>query len=91
MWLSTIRTYCLPALLAFNTCMRQNAKWTREDSLPCYCYATKSSSRTICTQVSQLASADRQSSRHEWTANSSLHNSRTANLVLVRCEWHTGK
>jgi len=26
-------------------------------------------------------SSDRQSSGHEWTANSSLHNSRTVNLV----------
>jgi len=67
MWLSTIRTHYLPALLAFNTCMRQNAKWTREKWLPCYCYAIKSSRRTICTQVSQLASAHRQSSGHEWT------------------------
>jgi len=78
LWLSTIKTQCLPALLAFNTCMRQNAEGTREDSLPCYCYAIKSSSRTIHTQVPQLTSADRQSSGHEWTANSSLHNPRTA-------------
>jgi len=37
----------------------------------------KSNSRTICTQISQLASADRQSSGHEWTANPSLHDTRT--------------
>jgi len=85
MWLSTIRTHCLPVLLPFNTCMRQNAKWTREDSLPCCCYEIKSISRTISTQVSQFASADRQRSGHEWTANSSLHNTRTVNLVLVHC------
>jgi len=45
------------------SCMRQNVyyrnlKWSREDSLPCYCYAIKPSSRTIGTQVLQLASAD---------------------------------
>jgi len=78
MWLSTIRTHCLPALLAFNTCKRQNAKWTREDALP-YCYAIKPSSRAICTHISQLASSDRQSSGHEWTANSLLHNPKTVN------------
>jgi len=45
--------------------MRQNAyyrklKLTREDSLPCNCYAIKSKSRTFRTQVLQLASADKQ-------------------------------
>jgi len=90
MWLSAIRAHCLPALHAFNTGMRQKAyhcsfKWTREDSLPCYCYAIKSNSRAICTQVSQLTSADRQSSGHEWTANLSLHNTRTVKLVIVHC------
>ena len=53
--------------------------------------AIKSNSRTICTQVSQLASADRQSSDHEWTAYSSLRNTRTVNLVFVHCGCHTGK
>jgi len=37
----------------------------------------KFNSRTISTQVSQLVSADRQSSGHEWIANPSLHNTRT--------------
>jgi len=80
----------LPALPAFNAHMRKNAscrnlKRTREDSFPCYCYAIKFDSRTISTQVSQLVSADRQSSGQEWTANSSLHNTRTVNLVFVHC------
>ena len=91
MHLSTIRTHFLPALLALKACMRQNAKRKHEDSLPCKCYAIKSNSRTICTQVSQLPSADRKSSGHEWTANSSLHNPRTVNMVLVHCGCRTGK
>jgi len=37
-----------------------------------------------------LTTLDRQSSGHEWTANSSLH-TRTINLVLVHCGCHTGK
>jgi len=41
MWLSAIRTHCLPALLAFNACMRQNAKETREDSLPLWLLRNK--------------------------------------------------
>jgi len=32
-----------------------------------------------------------QSSGHEWTANSWLHNTRAVNLVLVHCGCHTGK
>jgi len=94
-WLSTNRTHCLSAIPAFIIRMPQNAyyhnlKWTREDSLPCYCYEIKSNSGTICTQVSQLASADMQSNGHEWTANTSLHNTKTVNLVLVHCRRHTG-
>jgi len=30
----------------------RNLKWTFEDSLPCYCYPTKSNSRTTRSQVS---------------------------------------
>ena len=69
----------------------RNLKWTREDSLSCFCRAIKPNSRTKCTQVSQLASTDRQSNRHEWTANAYLRNTRTLNLVLVHCGCHTGK
>jgi len=65
-----------PALPAFklNAHMWKNASYrnlkrAREDSLPCYCYAINSNSRTISTQVSQLVSADRQSSGYEWTAS----------------------
>jgi len=36
----------------------RNLKWTFEGSLPCYCYATKSNSRTMLSQVSQRDSAD---------------------------------
>jgi len=44
--------------------MRQNAyyrnlKWSLEDLLPCYCYTIKTNSRTIRSQVSQPASADK--------------------------------
>jgi len=35
----------------------RNLKWTFEDSLPCYCYATKRNSRTMRLQVSQRESA----------------------------------
>jgi len=34
-----------------------NLKWTFEDLLPCYCYATKANSRTRRSQVSQSAFA----------------------------------
>jgi len=49
-----------PAVGALDT-VRQNAyypnlKWTFEDSLPWYCYAIKTNSRTIRWQVSQFAS-----------------------------------
>ena len=44
----------------FNSHMRQNAffrnlKWTLEDSLSSNCYAIKTNSRTICSQVLQPA------------------------------------
>jgi len=86
----TVSLHHLNTRMRQNTCYR-NLKWTRGDSLPCYCYAIKANSRTMYTQVSQLASADRQSSGYELTANSSLHNTRTVNLVLVHCGCHTGK
>jgi len=38
-------------------CFCRNLKWTFEDLLPCYCYATKANSRTIRSQVSQSAFA----------------------------------
>jgi len=53
----------LPAKIpAFNSYMRQNAyyrdlKCIFVDFLPCYCYATEASSRTIRSRVSQPASA----------------------------------
>jgi len=33
----------------------------------------------------------KQRSAHEWIASSSLHHTRTVNLDLVQCEFHTGK
>jgi len=35
----------------------RNSKWTFDDSLPSYCYATKGHSRTMLSQVSQRESA----------------------------------
>jgi len=35
----------------------RNSKWTFEDLLPCYCYATKTHSRTTHSLVSQPSSA----------------------------------
>ena len=67
----TVLLHCLPNMFAFNSHMRQNAfrnfKWTLEDSLPCNCYAIKTNSRTICSQVLQPSSAGNWSG-HEWTA-----------------------
>jgi len=69
--LAAISCHCLTAFITCqNVCnqishhMRQNAyyhnlKWTLEDLLPCYCYTIKTNSRTICSQVSQPASADK--------------------------------
>ena len=63
-WLSAC--HCLAALpaktSAFNSLMQQNAcyrniKWTFADSLPCYCYAIKTNSRTIRSWLSQPTSA----------------------------------
>jgi len=60
----TVLLHYLPNRLgiSFNSHMRQNAffrnfKGTLEDSLPCNCYAIKTNSRTICSQVLQPASA----------------------------------
>jgi len=52
----------LAKMPAFNSHLWKNAhyrnlKLTSEDLLPCYCYAIKSNSRTILSQVSQSASA----------------------------------
>jgi len=33
----------------------------------------------------------RQRRRHEWTASSSQHDTKTANLALAKCEGYTGK
>jgi len=58
--------HCLTALPAkmcsFNSLMQQNAcyrniKWTFAGLLSRYCYATKTNSRTICSRLSQPASA----------------------------------
>jgi len=35
----------------------RNLKWTFEESLPCYCYATARNSRTMRSQVSQRESS----------------------------------
>jgi len=58
----TVSLHCLPKMSAFNSHMLQNAyygslKWTFEGLLVCYCYATKTSSRIIRSQVLQPASA----------------------------------
>jgi len=68
-WLTAMRSHCLAALpakmSAFNRHMQQNAyhpilKCIFEDLLPCYCYARKANSRTICSRVSQPASAGKE-------------------------------
>jgi len=60
----TVLLHYLLNMPAFNSHMRQNPffrnfKWTFEDSLLCYCYAIKTNSRTMCSQVLQPASVDR--------------------------------
>ena len=64
--LSEVSLAALPAKMsAFSSHMRQNAyhhnlKCIFEDLLPCNCYATKANSRTICSRVSQSASAGKE-------------------------------
>jgi len=91
--------HCLAALpakmSALNSLMQQrgwyrNTKWTFADLLLCYCYAIKTNSRKIGSQLSQPHLC-RQRKGHEWTANSSLHDTITWLLTLVQCEFHTGK
>jgi len=65
MWQSAIRTELTVSLRSTLAQLDRNLKQTREDSLPCYCYAKKSNSRTISIHVSQLVSADRQSRGQE--------------------------
>jgi len=66
---------CIPAKMsAFNSHMRQNAwyrnfKWTSEDLLPCYCYAKKSKSKTIRSQVEQPAPAGKGADTSELQAH----------------------
>ena len=67
----TVSLHYLSKMFAFNSHKRQNAyqyhrnlKWTFQDSLPSYCYAIKTSSRTVRLQVSQPASA-----LSSWVAN----------------------
>jgi len=78
---------------AFNSHMQKNAfysylKRTFEDLLPCYCYAAKTNDRTICSQVSQPASAGKKADMSELKAH---HCMTPVNLALVQCECHTGK
>jgi len=66
--LTIISIYCLAASPAKDVWGQQphlekhincrNLKWTLEGSLPYYCYAAKSNSRTMRSQVSQRESAD---------------------------------
>jgi len=60
------------------TIVNRNLKWSFEDSLPCYCYATKSNSRTIASFVTFWVCRGR--SRHESSASSLLHHTRTVKL-----------
>ena len=63
--LTIISSHCLAASPAKevnshmqkNTINYRNLKWTFADLLPCYFDATKKSSRTLCSQVSQHESA----------------------------------
>ena len=73
-WLSAISSHCPAALSAkmsaFSNHMQQNAyfrnnKWNFEDLLPYYCYAIKTKSRTIRSQVSQPVSAEKVSDMNE--------------------------
>jgi len=48
----------------------RNLKWTFEDSLPCYCYATKRNTALASFVTFWVC---RRRSGHEWTASSSLH------------------
>jgi len=97
-WFAAISSHFLSVLPAkmseFNRHMRQNAcyrnlKWTFQDLLPCNCYAIKPNNKTFQSQVSETYLC-RQRSRHEWTASSSLHDTRTVHLPLVQwvSYWH---
>ena len=69
-----VSLHYLPNMSAFNSQMRQNAcyrnlKWTFEYLLSCYRYETKNSIRTIRSQVSQPASADKGADMSELQAH----------------------
>jgi len=67
-----------------------NWKWTIEDSLPCYCYTTTRSSRTMRSQVSQRESVGGVH-MSELQAHHCITPCRTVKLAIVQCECHTGK
>jgi len=95
-WVKPPVTFALPAKsLRLKAHMQQNAynrnlKWTCEDFLPCNFFAIKPN-RSACKFGNLLLQANERVSGHEWTASSSLHDTRTVNLVLVQFECHTGK
>ena len=75
--------------------MQQNAyyrdvKWTFEDLLPCYCYAVKTNSRTIRSQLWQPTSAGKGGYMSELKAHHYM-TLISVNLTLVQYEFHTGK
>jgi len=58
----------------------RNLKRAFEDLLPCYCYATKTNSIKIRSQVWPRKEAD---------TNELLHDTRAVEMALVQCECHT--
>jgi len=70
----TVLLHYQPNTSAFISHIRQNAffrnfKWTLEDLLPCYCCATKISSRAIYSKVLQPASAGKGADMSELQAH----------------------
>ena len=70
-WVKKLSVGALHGHMRKNAYFR-NSKWTFEDLLPCYCYATKTHNRTIrCASFATFLCSQR--SGQERTAISSLH------------------
>ena len=90
----TVALPYMPQMSAINGFMRLNTynylNSIFEDLLPNYCCIIETNDRTIRRKFCNLPL---QAKERPWviTVSSSLHDTRTVNLALVQCEFHTGK
>jgi len=92
----TVSLHHLSKMSEVNSYMRKNAltivPWSEPLKIRCHVIVTQHRATVEqCARKFRNVWVCRRLSGPEWTASSSLHHTRTVNLALVQCEFHTSK